>query len=65
MMIKKTLLWEEDKMKVVKVTYSEELSSESEILLFQFLKKALLDYVTCNDLKLRALLLGEIRKEDC
>lgn len=43
--------------RVVKVSYSEELSSDSEIWFKRFIEKALLDHITKDDYKLRALLI--------
>ena len=43
--------------RVVKVSYSEELSSESELWFIRFIEKILLDRVT-KDYRLRALLIS-------
>ncbi|WP_203363665.1 hypothetical protein [Bacillus sp. REN10] len=45
--------------RVVKVTYSEELQSEAELWLKRYVEKMLLDHISKNDLKLRALLISE------
>jgi hypothetical protein len=45
--------------RVVKVSYSEELSSESELWFRRFIEKTLLDHITKNDERIRALLIGE------
>lgn len=46
-----------EKYRVVKVSYSEELSSESELWFRRFIEKSLLDQVVKNDYRLRALLI--------
>ncbi|MFS1516411.1 hypothetical protein ACSVDA_13750 [Cytobacillus sp. Hm23] len=50
-----------EKYRVVKVTYSEELSSESELWLERFIEKALLNHLTRDDDKLRTLLISKNR----
>lgn len=45
--------------RIVKVSYSEELQSESELWFRRFIEKALLDHITKDDYKLRALLIGK------
>ena len=45
------------KYRVVKVSYSEELSSESELWFRRFIVKTLLDHVVKDDYRLRALLI--------
>lgn len=47
-----------DKFRVVKVSYSEELSSDSELWFKRFIEKALLDHITKDNYKLRALLIS-------
>lgn len=44
--------------RVVKVSYSEELSSESELWFRRFIEKILLDHVVKDDYRLRALLIS-------
>lgn len=44
--------------RVVKVSYSEELPSESELWFRRFIEKALLDHITKDDYRLRALLIS-------
>lgn len=44
--------------RVVKVSYSEELSSESELWFRRFIEKRLLDHVAKDDYRLRALLIS-------
>lgn len=44
--------------RVVKVSYSEELSSESELWFRRFMEKVLLDHVAKDDHRLRALLIS-------
>ncbi|MEW4309464.1 hypothetical protein [Rossellomorea marisflavi] len=48
-----------EQFRIVKVSYSEELSSESELLFRRFVEKALLDYIVKDDYNLRALLISE------
>jgi hypothetical protein len=48
-----------DKYRVVKVSYSEELSAESEIWFCRFIEKALLDHITKDDYRLRSLLISK------
>lgn len=43
--------------RVVKVSYSEELSSESELWFRRFIEKMLLDHIAKDDYRLRALLI--------
>lgn len=45
--------------RVVKVSYSEELSRESEIWLRRFLEKALLERIAKDDYRLQALLISK------
>lgn len=47
-----------EQFRVVKVSYSEELSSESELWFRRFIEKRLLDHVAKDDYKLRALLIS-------
>lgn len=47
-----------EKYRVVKVSYSEELSSDSELWFKRFIEKALLDHITKDDYRLRALLIS-------
>ncbi|MFB4472915.1 hypothetical protein ACDI16_08185 [Oceanobacillus caeni] len=44
--------------RIVKVSYSEELTSESELWFRRFIEKALLDHIAKNDYRLRALLIS-------
>ena len=44
--------------RVVKVSYSEELPSESELWFIRFIEKILLDHVAKDDYRLRALLIS-------
>ncbi|QNK88697.1 hypothetical protein H7992_02705 [Sporosarcina sp. resist] len=44
--------------RVVKVSYSEELSAESELWFRRYIEKILLDHVAKDDHKLRALLIS-------
>ncbi|QTC41313.1 hypothetical protein I7V34_19945 [Bacillus sp. V3] len=48
-----------EQFRIVKVSYSEELSSESELWFRRFVEKALLDYIVKDDYNLRALLISE------
>lgn len=48
-----------EKYRVVKVSYTEELSSESELWFYRFIEKALLDHITKDDYRLRALLISK------
>lgn len=48
-----------EKFRIVKVSYSEELSSDSELWFKRFIEKALLDHITKDDHKLRALLISK------
>lgn len=48
-----------EKYRVVKVSYSEELSSESELWFRRFIEKSLLDQVVKDDYRLRALLINK------
>lgn len=48
-----------EKYRVVKVSYSEELSSESELWFRRFIEKSLLDQVVKNDYRIRALLINK------
>ena len=43
--------------RVIKVSYSEELSSESELWFRRFIEKTLLDHIVKDDYRLRALLI--------
>ncbi|WP_179298665.1 hypothetical protein [Evansella halocellulosilytica] len=45
--------------RVVKVTYSEELATDSEIWLQRLIEKTLLEHVSKSDLKLRSVLISE------
>jgi len=45
--------------RVVKVSYSEELSSESELWFRRFIEKTLLDHITKNDERVQALLISK------
>nr|WP_259547406.1 hypothetical protein [Heyndrickxia oleronia] len=47
-----------DKYRVIKVSYSEELSSDSELWFKRFIEKALLDHISKDDYRLRALLIS-------
>ena len=47
-----------EQFRVVKVSYSEELSSESELWFARYIEKRLLDHVAKDDYKLRALLIS-------
>lgn len=61
MLISKYLMGGEamtEKYRVVKVSYSEELSSDSELWFKRFIEKALLDHITKNDYRFRALLIS-------
>lgn len=44
--------------RVVKVSYSEELPSESELWFRRFIEKALLEQIVKDDYRLQALLIG-------
>lgn len=44
--------------RVVKVTYSEELQSESELWFRRFIEKALLDHIVKDDYRIKALLIS-------
>lgn len=44
--------------RVVKVSYSEELPSESELWFRRFIEKALLEQIAKDDYRLQALLIG-------
>jgi len=44
--------------RVVKVSYSEELSAESELWFRRFIEKALLDQIAKEDYRLQALLIS-------
>lgn len=44
--------------RVVKVSYSEVLTSDSELWFRRFIEKALLDHIAKNDHKLQALLIS-------
>lgn len=46
-----------EKYRVVKVSYTDELSSESELWFRRFIEKTLLDHVAKDDYRLRALLI--------
>jgi len=46
-----------EKYRVVKVSYSDELSSESELWLRRFIEKTLLDHVVKDNYRLQALLI--------
>lgn len=62
MMISKYLIGGEfmtEKNRVVKVSYSEELSSDSELWFKRFIEKVLLDHITKDDYRLRALLISK------
>ena len=48
-----------EKYRVVKVSYSEELSLESELWFRRFIEKTLLDHVVKDDYRLRALLINK------
>jgi hypothetical protein len=48
-----------EKYRVVKVSYSEELSSDSELWFKRFIEKALLDHITKDDYRLQALLISK------
>ena len=43
--------------RVIKVSYSQELSSESELWFRRFIEKTLLDHIVKDDYRLRALLI--------
>ena len=43
--------------RVIKVSYSEELSTESELWFRRFIEKTLLDHIVKDDYRLRALLI--------
>lgn len=45
--------------RIVKVSYSEELSSESELWFNRFIEKALLNHIAKNDYRLQALLISK------
>lgn len=46
-----------EKYRVIKVSYSEELSTESELWFRRFIEKTLLDHITKDDYRLRAILI--------
>lgn len=46
-----------EKYRVIKVSYSEELSSESELWFRRFIEKMLLDHIVKDDYRIRALLI--------
>ncbi|MFC0476361.1 hypothetical protein ACFFHF_14175 [Robertmurraya beringensis] len=48
-----------EQFRVIKVSYSEQLSSDSELWFKHFVEKALLDHITKDDYKLRALLISK------
>ncbi len=48
-----------EKYHVVKVSYSEELSSDSELWFRRFIEKALLDHIAKDDYRLQALLISK------
>ncbi|WP_159083028.1 MULTISPECIES: hypothetical protein [unclassified Lysinibacillus] len=48
-----------DQFRVIKVSYSEELSSESELWFRRFIEKILLDHIVKDDYRLRALLISK------
>lgn len=48
-----------ERYRVVKVSYSEELSSESVLWFKRFIEKVLLDHITKDDYRLRALLISK------
>lgn len=47
--------------RIVRVSYSEELSSVSELWFSRFIEKALLDHITKDNCNLRALLISKKR----
>lgn len=47
-----------EQFRVVKVSYSDELSFESELWFKRFIEKRLLDHIAKDDYKLRALLIS-------
>ncbi len=62
MMISKYLMGGEsmtEKYRVVRVSYSEELSSDSDLWFKRFIEKALLDHITRDDYRLRALFISK------
>ena len=48
-----------EKYRVVKVSFSEELSSESELWFRRYIEKSLLDQIAKDDYRLRALLINK------
>jgi len=50
--------------RVVKVTYSEELPSESELWFRRFIEKSLLDHIAKNDHRLQALLVTQLSQSE-
>lgn len=48
-----------EQFRVVKVSYSEELSADSELWFKRFIEKVLLDHITKDDYNLRALLISK------